>query len=318
MTATTNRGRKSRDTTPLAEATPMDTPEAATAMAALQQDATAHALAVISETGHALAPYSRENALMRLRGFMATASEAMFAVGCELIYIREHETTEDFAQLIAGAGMDLRTAQRTMQAARKFAMSLPEDKTERFALLGKSKMFELLVLDDEDIAALSDGGDVAGMTLDEIDAMSTTELRAKLREEKRLRQMEKETSQRLLDGRNKRIDEQEAVIDRLTNGTEGENARAAAEREAVAVEELASATLEMLGFIQKFDLAIGKVRAIGGEAAEEHAAQTLTFAFQRIAQISIERHMPVDFTAVAVPDWAAGMSDDDLAEVMGA
>ena len=45
----------------------------------------------------------------------------------------------------------------------------------------KSKLFELLVLDDEEIKDLSEGGTVAGLTLDDIATKPTSVLRAELR-----------------------------------------------------------------------------------------------------------------------------------------
>ena len=46
----------------------------------------------------------------------------------------------------------------------------------------KSKLIELLVLDDDQVAELNDGGTVAGITLDDVAAMSVSDLRKALRE----------------------------------------------------------------------------------------------------------------------------------------
>ncbi|MFT8210575.1 MAG: helix-turn-helix domain-containing protein, partial [Symbiopectobacterium sp.] len=50
-------------------------------------------------------------------------------------------------------------------------------------MLGKTKLFELMTEDDEDLAELAEGGTIAGLTLDEIDRMSVRELRATLRKD---------------------------------------------------------------------------------------------------------------------------------------
>ncbi|MFT8212319.1 MAG: DUF3102 domain-containing protein, partial [Symbiopectobacterium sp.] len=70
-------------------------------------------------------------------------------------------------------------------------------------MLGKTKLFELMTEDDEDLAELAEGGTIAGLTLDEIDRMSSRELRAKLRDtEKSL-----EASRRLANEKDQKINE---------------------------------------------------------------------------------------------------------------
>ena len=46
----------------------------------------------------------------------------------------------------------------------------------------KSKLIELLVLDDDQVAELNEGGTVAGITLDDVATMSVSDLRKTLRE----------------------------------------------------------------------------------------------------------------------------------------
>lgn len=302
--------------TPTADTTPMDTPEAHTAMTELHNAAAGQVATVAALTGHALAPYSRENALIRLRGYMVTATEAMLNIGLELIHIRENESPDDYARLIERAGMERRIAQRCMQAARKFHTALPADKRGAFESLGKSKMLELLVLDDEDIEALADGEAVAGVTLDEVDTMSTSELRAALRESKRKAEADASTAGRLLDGKNQQIDKLTEQLDRATNGAPDDKARAAAEREAAAVRTVADATLALLGQVQQFDQALGALLACASQSSRTHAEQTCAFAFERIAEIATERQMPVDFAAIVAPEWAAGMTEAELAEAI--
>ena len=50
----------------------------------------------------------------------------------------------------------------------------------------KSKLIELLVLDDDQVAELNDGGTVAGITLDDVAAMSVSDLRKALRKPARM------------------------------------------------------------------------------------------------------------------------------------
>jgi hypothetical protein len=91
-----------------------------------------------------------------------------------------------------------------MQAAVKY-MSPAITAANRSTLtdLGRSKLYELMVLDDEPLAALADGGTVAGLTLDDIDRMSSRELRAALRDSRSSTQAQA----RLLAEKSKKIDD---------------------------------------------------------------------------------------------------------------
>jgi hypothetical protein len=73
--------------------------------------------------------------------------------------------------------------------------------------LGQTKLLELIVEDDETIDSLAKGGTLYGLTLDDVDRMSPTELRNKLRDERKKRREDQETHERLLVDKNKKIDE---------------------------------------------------------------------------------------------------------------
>src|SRR5690606_1446833 len=76
-----------------------------------------------------------------------------------------------------------RVARRMMQASIRYLGSdLGGAKRSTLSVLGKSKLYELMVLDDEELDELSEGGTVAGLKKDDIEYMSARELRAKLRE----------------------------------------------------------------------------------------------------------------------------------------
>jgi hypothetical protein len=68
--------------------------------------------------------------------------------------------------------------------------------------LGKTKLFELMTEDDEDLVELADGGTIAGMSLDDIDRMTSRELKAALREARETNAAQ----QRVLADKNEKID----------------------------------------------------------------------------------------------------------------
>lgn len=103
----------------------------------------------------------------------------MFEAGKRLLLLREQCEHGDFLQRLERLDIAPRAAQKFMQATLKFANT---PSTAHLASYGKTKLLELLVLDDEESAALVAGESVRGLTLDDIDCMSVSELRRALRD----------------------------------------------------------------------------------------------------------------------------------------
>lgn len=142
--------------------------------------------------------YNRDRVINECKFFLGQSAQAMLEAGKRLILMKEHEAHGEWLGCLKNLNLEPRVAQSMMKAAIKFN---PNTKTSSH--LTKSKMFELMMLDDDELQALDDGGTVAGLTLDAIDKMSTRELRAALREAN-----ENETAKdRLLSDKNAKIDD---------------------------------------------------------------------------------------------------------------
>lgn len=140
----------------------------------------ANAIALAEQLGYdgSLAVGALED---EIRFYQRRSVEALLAVGTRLILLKEQIAHGEFTQRIKLLGFSDRTARRFMQAALKTA------KSANLAVLaghidGAGKFLELVTLDDDDLEALKEGGTVAGLTLDDVDRMSASELRAALRE----------------------------------------------------------------------------------------------------------------------------------------
>ncbi|WP_338807120.1 DUF3102 domain-containing protein [Pseudomonas chlororaphis] len=137
---------------------------------------------VMNQFGDGL-PYERTRLINEARFYMAQSAEAMLEAGKRLIVLKENEPYGEFEQIVREQlGMPERTAQRMMQASLKYLSPQLEAKAPALALLGKTKLFELIAEDDEDLEALAEGGTVAGLSLEDIDRMTSRELRAALRD----------------------------------------------------------------------------------------------------------------------------------------
>ncbi|HEK0587201.1 Uncharacterised protein [Proteus mirabilis] len=161
-----------------------------------------HRLEIMQQFGEGL-PYERDRIVHETKFYMAQSAEAMLEAGKRLIILKECEPHGDFTQIITEQlGLAERTARLVMQAAVKYCSPELESKRQALAVLGKTKLFELMTEDDGDLVELADGGTIAGMSLDDIDRMTSRELKAALREARETNAAQ----QRVLADKNEKID----------------------------------------------------------------------------------------------------------------
>ena len=161
-----------------------------------------HRLEIMQQFGDGL-PYERDRIVHETRFYMAQSAEAMLEAGKRLVILKENEPHGDFIDIVESQlSLSKRTAQVMMQASLKYLSPKLEPEAQALALLGKTKLFELMTEDDEDLVELADGGTIAGMSLDDIDRMTSRELKAALREARETNAAQ----QRVLADKNEKID----------------------------------------------------------------------------------------------------------------
>lgn len=152
---------------------------AADTLAALRQTANENAQALAVQLGYegSLLVGSLED---EIRFFQRRSVEAVLELGKRLLILRELTPHGEFEQRVELLGIDERMARRFMTTAVKFSKraSTPVLK----AAGNQTKLLELLILDDEEIAALGAGESARGITLSKLDIMTVRELREALRE----------------------------------------------------------------------------------------------------------------------------------------
>lgn len=147
--------------------------------------------------------YERDRVVHEARFYMSQSAEAMLEAGKRLVILKENEPHGDFTDIVEGQlNLSKRTAQIMMQASLKYLSPKLESKTQALALLGKTKLFELMTEDDEELTALTEGGTIAGLTLDDIDRMTSRQLRSALREARE----DADAQRRILADKNGKID----------------------------------------------------------------------------------------------------------------
>lgn len=140
---------------------------------------------------------------------MRRSVEACLEVGRGLAVLKAICEHGQFMARLDVLGVEESVARRFMQAATKFSNRAS---THVLAAAGnQTKLFELLILDDDQVEELELTGQTGELKLDEIASMSVKELRAALREARADNQAKDE----LLAEKNKRLDEERAKVKRI-------------------------------------------------------------------------------------------------------
>ncbi|MBM94858.1 MAG: hypothetical protein CMI09_03270 [Oceanospirillaceae bacterium] len=134
-----------------------------------------------------------------VRESQARIGAEIFQIGTRLLLLKEQCQHGEFSERLDRLGFSNRVAQRFMQVTMRFSNASLKTHLQN---LGKTKLLEMLVLDDEEIEELAEEGSVRGLELDEIDRMPVSELRKKLREEKN----KVEAQDKLITTKNETID----------------------------------------------------------------------------------------------------------------
>lgn len=140
---------------------------------------------------------------------MRRSVEACLEVGRGLAVLKQACEHGQFLARIDSLGIEPRVAQRFMQSAIRFSNAAS---TPLLSAAGnQTKLFELLVLDDDQVEELTLTGQTGELNLDDIASMSVKELRAALREAR----AEESALKEVLSDKNKLLDIERAKSKRL-------------------------------------------------------------------------------------------------------
>lgn len=192
------------------------------------REAMANSAAVARQFGDGV-PYDRLRVVNEARFYMQQSAEAMLEAGKRLIQIKENEQHGDFVAIVEQElGLEPRVARRMMQASIKFlGNGTPGDpKRTTLSVLGKAKLYELMLEDDGELDALAEGGTLAGLKVDEIDRMSVRELREALRKQRQAADSRLAESQESLETARRVSQKKQEQIDALQEALERERGAA--------------------------------------------------------------------------------------------
>jgi hypothetical protein len=159
-----------------------------------------------------------------------------------------------------------------------------------------------MVLDDEELDALAEGGTVAGLKQDDIDRMTSRELRAALRESRETQ----EATEKVLASKNKKLDQLSAELERKKNNTPADEWEWAPARRDVldAAESIANFAHSELR--RAFVAIDEQAEASGADVPEDIILlreQALTAAMQSLVTLQKEFHINADLESMVTPPW---------------
>lgn len=246
---------------------------------------------------------------------MRRSVEACLEVGRGLRVLKEACQHGQFTARLEVLGIDDGVARKFMQAATKFSKRSSTSVLE--AAGNQTKLFEMLVLDDEQIEELELTGQTSELKLDDVATMSVKELRAALREAKLAAQQESERlaakdrhlaadAQRIRDLQDELAAAQKAEFTPSPRSV----ARTAAEQ--AALDEIDQAERSVLLALPRVFRAVDTVldSTEVSEAVQWHARRSVEFLVQQLAQLAEDYDIRVDLEERLNPSWM--LTDEEM------
>jgi hypothetical protein len=260
-------------------------------------------------------PYDRNRYLDKCRYHMMRSAEEALEVGRSLIVMKEHEQHGDFIKCVETLGIEYTVATRMMKASLKFS-NVATSQYLLEATKTKSKLFELMLLDDEDLTELSEGGSVAGYTMDDVSRATTSELRAMVRKMKADHAQQIEDLKADQDAQRKLIASKNEKIDELTTKLEKKKFEPPMLLTLDCIQDLHHETVAIVAKVQSsFVARANAVIDAHGPEGLEHAKLLVAQALGQI--VSAARLVAGDFDVLPAEDarsvFAEAAGDDERA-----
>ncbi|MCZ6921496.1 hypothetical protein [Acinetobacter baumannii] len=245
-----------------------------------------------------------------IRFYQMRTVEACMELGKRLLILKEMTAHGEFEKRIEILGLSPRMARKFMSAVLKFANRNSNSVLQ--AAKTQTKLLELVVLDDDDLDFIEQGGSIGAVSLDSIDTMSTRELKQALRDAK----ADKDAADLLLKKKDEKLNELDAKITKLQSPVQIKK-RAESEEQLIAakaLEEATSACLTMHNDTVRFKNTINSVLDTINEHGlyniQEQLEALVISAFQQIAQTSVEFGIQIDFETMVNPAWLPPADQD--------
>lgn len=289
-----------RKPSPAAEQVPVTIDASSTALSVSVLDARAERVrAVALQVGYQLPGGGVDADLIQrdIAANMRRSVEACLEVGRGLTALKAACEHGEFGMRLGVLGIEDRVSRRFMLAAAKFSnRALAPDLTK--AIGTQSKLFELLVLEDDEVEELAAGGEVRGLDADDIAGMTRNELRAALKDARETI----DAKDRVLASNSERITSLEEKTARAFKPRPGSEARTADEE--LLLDEIQEATAGCQFNLRRlFKAADAAIIGSERDAIQLQARQAVEYLCQQLVDIAAEFNIAVDLEERLQPSW---------------
>lgn len=245
-----------------------------------------------------------------IRFYQQRTVEACMELGKRLLIMKEMTPHGEFEKRIDILGFSPRMARKFMSAVLKF--SNRNSNSVLIASKTQTKLLELVVLDDDDLDVIEQGGSIGEVSLDTIETMSVRELKKALREAKAAvesKDQDIKAKDQIIQKKDQKANELDEKLTKLNSPAEIQK-RAESEPQRLAekaLEEMNKACITMHNDTVRFTNSINSIV----DAINEHELYDIqdrleanvVALFQQIAQTSVELGIQIDFQAMVNPSW---------------
>ena len=237
---------------------------------------------------------------------MRRSVEACLEVGRGLSALKAACEHGEFSKRLGVLGIDGPVASRFMLAASRFS-NLPLAANLTKAIGNQSKLFELLVLDADEVDELAAGGEARGLNADAIAGMTRNELRAALAEAKATL----EAKDRVLQSNAQKINEQAQALElaRSEKFTPRPGSVARTKAEDALLKEVFVQSLRINGrmraLFHALDAALSDSGGNAPEAVQQAARASVQHLAQQFADLAQEFGIVIDLDERIEAPWTA-------------
>ncbi|MDR3249402.1 MAG: DUF3102 domain-containing protein [Treponema sp.] len=151
--------------------------------------------------------YDRDRIENEIKFYLSQSAQSLFEAGKRFNWMKTREDHGGFLSSLERVGVSIRTADYAMAVVHKFGPN-----SQAPANLGSEKLRMLTVLDDEDVAGYASGGSLGDIPHDDVERMTTRELRDALRAERDKRKKQKKAQEDAISQKENRINALEEEV----------------------------------------------------------------------------------------------------------
>ena len=227
------------------------------------------------------------------------ANRSLQMVGARLLALRTVSVQGEWLERLNRLSIGERLARRLMAATLK-CVAADGKPREKVLQLPRSKVLELTALDDDQLDVLENGGTLSdyAMSLDEIDRMTVSELKARIKDAEQTVQ----AKQAVIVSKTTELDELKEALYRPFKPDPDTSARSA-EEQSLLDQIRDGVTAVETAVLQLMPLAQSVMNGSLSEACGLRGRQSLEYVAQRVADVFVEARIDVDFEARVKPHW---------------